>query len=188
MLEPLKQTLDKWERRHVSQSYRQFQFILNLWADIVGPQVAAHTKPVSLQDQVLRVLTTNSTWSQHLMFERQRIAVKLNAQLSVNLKDIRFQPGLLPNSANPMRDRSLPPTQADLRSHPSWVEPPPKTKPAQPVSNPQEAFERWSEHIENRARSLQPCPVCQCPTPPGEIQRWDMCSFCVAKQWQTSPS
>jgi hypothetical protein len=98
MLEPLKNALGSWEQRFASQPYRQFQIILSRWSDVVGEHVAGHSKPISLQGQVLRVSTSSSTWCQTLMFERPRIMAKLNVMLSMNLTDIRFQPGMLPLS------------------------------------------------------------------------------------------
>ncbi|NEP50291.1 MAG: DUF721 domain-containing protein, partial [Moorea sp. SIO3C2] len=33
-------------------------------------------------------------------------------------------------------------------------------------------------------QNLPLCPQCKCPTPPGELQRWDVCGLCAIKQWQ----
>jgi predicted nucleic acid-binding Zn ribbon protein len=31
---------------------------------------------------------------------------------------------------------------------------------------------------------LPRCPQCQCPTPPGELERWSVCAVCATQRWQ----
>ena len=37
--------------------------------------------------------------------------------------------------------------------------------------------------MRSRSRQLPLCPECQCPTPTGELHRWQVCSICAAKRW-----
>lgn len=184
MLDPLKNAISSWEQSHASQHYREFQLILSRWADVVGEEVASHAQPISLQGQVLRVATSSSTWSQTLMFERTRIVAKLNAMLSLNLTDMRFQPGKVDaTAAKSPEEAAMSKVQAEVRSHPSWVASSPATPPPQPPTTPKEAFDRWSKRMIQRSSALADCPRCHCPTPPGELERWTVCSFCVSHDW-----
>lgn len=184
MLDPLKNALSSWEQSHASQSYRQFQLILSRWSDVVGDEVASHTKPMSLQGSVLRVATSSSTWSQTLMFERTRIVAKLNAMLSLNLTDMRFQPGNVDvSSTKPPDEVAISKVQAEVQSHPSWIAPSSVPPLPTPPKTPQDAFNRWSKQMIQRSSALAACPRCHCPTPPGELKRWNVCSFCVSHEW-----
>jgi predicted nucleic acid-binding Zn ribbon protein len=169
---------DKWEKR------RQFRQLIHCWAEVVGVAVAAQTRPLYLQRQVLHVSTSSSVWAQNLAFERPRILEKLNAKLSYTLTDIRFSTAQwqLP------KKRSAIASESDIlwQDHPSHatIRPTPRSshapKPLPP--DPQTAFQTWASTLRDRTRSLPTCPVCQCPTPPGELQRWSICALCAAKQ------
>ena len=60
----------------------------------------------------------------------------------------------------------------------------PENSLAQLAVTPIESFERWATQVRSRSQALPLCPKCQCPTPPGELQRWQVCGVCAAKQWQ----
>jgi predicted nucleic acid-binding Zn ribbon protein len=38
--------------------------------------------------------------------------------------------------------------------------------------------------MRSRSQQLPLCPHCQCPTPAGELERWQMCSICATKHWR----
>ena len=67
-----------------------FQRLLLCWQEVVGPVVATHARPLSIQRDVLRVATSSAAWAQNLTFGRQSLLVKLNAKLPTPLVDIRF--------------------------------------------------------------------------------------------------
>lgn len=48
---------------------------------------------------------------------------------------------------------------------------------------PVETFHDWAAKIQKRAQRLPKCPRCQSPTPIGELQRWGVCSLCIAQDW-----
>jgi predicted nucleic acid-binding Zn ribbon protein len=52
------------------------------------------------------------------------------------------------------------------------------------VATPIAAFEQWATQVRSRSQTLPLCPKCDCPTPAGELQRWQVCGVCAAKQWQ----
>jgi len=157
------------------------QCVVKCWSDVVGVAVAAHTRPLSIQRNVLWVATSSAAWAQTLTFERQRILAKLNPYLPNNpLVDIRF------STAGWQRSRTTNQgTTPEKNNHPSYIVTSDTRKNSAQASaqNPRAAFQHWQEMTRSRSHGLPLCPQCQCPTPPGELQRWEVCSFCAAKKW-----
>ncbi|PPS44816.1 DciA family protein [Chroococcidiopsis sp. TS-821] len=156
--------------------------VVKCWAEVVGAAVAAHTRPLAIQRNILWVATSSAAWAQNLTFERQRILTKLNPYLPPNnlLVDIRFSTAGWQRSPNTKQEQT--PIKND---HPSYIVTAVTRKNhlhAVP-ENPRAAFQHWQETMRSRAQGLPLCPQCQCPTPPGELQRWTVCSFCAAKKW-----
>jgi predicted nucleic acid-binding Zn ribbon protein len=170
---------DNWKKR------KQYRQLLQCWDDVVGSVVAAQTHPVYIQRQVLQVATSSAAWAQNLAFERQRILAKLNARLPFALSDIRFSTAHW--TSPPPSPFSDAPESSIL-----WQDPPPRsiasTQAPVPLSrDPQAAFQRWAAAVRDRSRQLPACSLCQCPTPPQELQRWAMCALCAAKTMKRSP-
>jgi predicted nucleic acid-binding Zn ribbon protein len=165
------------------QPQRQFNQVLACWFETVGPVVAAHTRPVAIQRQVLQVATSSAAWAQNLAFERRRILAKLNSQIPTKLTDIRFSTAQWHNK--PSSSPSTEPSLAIWRDHPSRL--PDAAIQNQPFpesrQHPQETFQRWADGIKRRSQHLPLCPCCHCPTPKGELERWSICALCAAKQW-----
>ncbi|NJM71947.1 MAG: DUF721 domain-containing protein [Scytonema sp. RU_4_4] len=157
-----------------------FQRLLTCWAEVVGAAVATHTQPLSLQRDVLRVATSSAAWAQNLTFERQRLILKLNEKLSIGLRDIHFSTAQWGRPQNNPKEQQT----ISLCEHPSYVgdamnirdDMTPKAEDANA------AFQNWARTVQARSHNLPLCPLCDCPTPPGELQRWRVCSVCAAKQ------
>lgn len=150
-----------------------FQLVLKYWAEAVGSVVATHTQLLSIEKNVLWVATSSASWAQTLTFERQRILAKLNKQLPSPLTDIRF------STAQWQRPQASDADKTETwRDHPSSIAP-----ASQSVSpkcrDPQSAFEQWAKTTQERSHNLPLCPQCQSPTPPGELQRWQVCCICA---------
>lgn len=158
-----------------------FPRLLKCWAEVVGTVIAAHTQPLSIQRDVLRVATSSAAWAQNLTFERQRLLVKLNEKLPDPLVDIRF------STAGWKRPQDKPNQQKilSLREHPSYVGDQISVRGDRPSKseNANVAFENWAKAMQARSHNLPVCPQCESPTPPGEIQRWGVCSICATKQF-----
>lgn len=181
----LHQILDHLENRYQPREQQQLQQAIRCWNDVVGPVVAAQAQPVAVQRNVLRVATSSSAWAQNLVFERQRILEKMNAVLSFTLTDIRFATAQWQSSPSLPADAN---EQAQLwQQHPSRL--PGQTGPRSPgqladaMTDPTAAFQHWAKMVRSRSHNLPLCPHCQCPTPPGELKRWDACALCAAKRW-----
>lgn len=179
----LQQILGTIEHQPNWQQRQQFQHLQLRWMEAVGSVVAAQTRPIAIQRQVLHVATSSSVWAQNLMFERQRILDKLNKQLPFKIMDIRFSTARW-NDASISDELS---ETAELwERHPSRMVAPSQANRLPPVTptTPDDAFQQWAERIKARSHHLPPCPLCGCPTPKGELERWSMCSHCITKTWK----
>lgn len=166
-----------------------FPRLLKCWAEVVGTAIATHTQPLSIQRDVLRVATSSAAWAQNLTFERQRLLVKLNEKLPDPLVDIRFSTA----GWKRPQDKTNHEKTLSLREHPSYVgdetsvrrdgQSPTGSDRASKSENANVAFENWAKAMQARSHNLPICPQCQSPTPPGEIQRWGVCSICATKQF-----
>lgn len=154
------------------------QLVIKYWSGVVGAAVASHTRPLAIQRDVLRVATSSAAWAQTLTFERQRILIKLNPYLPNPLTDIRFSTAGWQRSPSNNKDTFI------KTNHPSYLTTStPRRNTQAATQNPQAAFQHWQEMTRVRSQGLPLCPQCQCPTPDGELQRWEVCSFCAAKKW-----
>jgi predicted nucleic acid-binding Zn ribbon protein len=63
-------------------------------------------------------------------------------------------------------------------------EPASVTPPTKDATDPVQVFTAWATQVRAHRQSLPTCSQCHCPTPPGELARWGLCSLCAAKQWQ----
>jgi predicted nucleic acid-binding Zn ribbon protein len=70
--------------------------VIEEWASLVGPQIAAVTEPESVtQDGVLRVRVATAPWANELSLMTPKILARLNAGRTGRVKEIRWVPGLL---------------------------------------------------------------------------------------------
>ncbi|WP_413175118.1 DUF721 domain-containing protein [Anabaena azotica] len=161
-----------------------FQRLLKCWGEIVGAAVAAQTRPLSVQRDILWVATSSAAWAQNLTFGRKAILFKLNQKLPAPLIDIRFSTAEWKRSPLPGNQ----PQMLSPQQHPSYLgindlgKIISDTEIQATAENAQTIFADWAKAMQERSHNLPICPQCQCPTPPGELQRWSVCSLCAAKQ------
>lgn len=182
----LNQVLKSLEQQYTSPEQQRLLKIRSRWVEIVGPVVAAQTRPLGIQKGVLRVATASAAWAQNLVFERQRILAKLNGALALQLLDIRFSTAQWQEGS---RSASFPGAEEQAAlwgNHPSRLTAPTHLPIApadsEPV-DPLQVFQTWKTTMRSQMQSLPLCPQCHCPTPPGELDRWQVCGLCAAKQW-----
>ena len=188
----LQQVLDQFGTITQQQRSSAFQHIVQHWPTLIGAALIPHTRPHRLDRHILQVATSNSVWAQHLQFERHHLAKKIAEQLNISLKEIHFstahwsEVSIAPTDlgsvqehriwqAHPSRMVSPPPAIASRSS--SIV--PPHVTPSQCV---RAQFEAWARMCQTQYQHWPRCPHCQSPTPPGELKRWKMCSFCMSQQ------
>lgn len=77
-------------RLGLEQRFRE-QAILNLWADVVGPEIAARTRASRIDKGVLHIRVDHGAWIQELHFIEKDLLRKLRAAApGVELQRIRF--------------------------------------------------------------------------------------------------
>jgi hypothetical protein len=64
----------------LDERLHQYQALL-IWDEVVGPQIAARTRPEKIRDGVLEVCVDQPTWMQQLQLLKPQILAKLNARL-----------------------------------------------------------------------------------------------------------
>lgn len=182
-LQRLQGVLGSLENQYRPPEETQLQQVLRHWSGVVGVAVAAQTRPITVQRDVLKVATSNAGWAQNLVFERRRILDKLNALLSTPLSDIRFS---TTQWHSPDNRQALDEVERSTlwTNHPSRIEDVPIPKAtSQNTTDPEAAFHYWTTVMQSRTEHLPLCPQCKCPSPVGEIERWSMCAVCATKQW-----
>jgi predicted nucleic acid-binding Zn ribbon protein len=66
--------------------------ILTSWVDVVGVLGARHSKPTSLQKQILKIAVDSSSWIQELNLKKRQILKKLQSCYGKDkISNIRFQ-------------------------------------------------------------------------------------------------
>jgi predicted nucleic acid-binding Zn ribbon protein len=158
-----------------------FQLLLKSWEDIVGTKVAAQTRPLSIQRDILWVATSSAAWAQNLTFGRKALLLKLNQKLPTPLSDMRFSTAEWKRTALPSNHQQT----LSPQEHPSYLGEGFSESEIKPITdnskNAKTVFEDWARTRQERSRNLPLCPQCQCPCPPGELQRWGVCSLCSPK-------
>jgi predicted nucleic acid-binding Zn ribbon protein len=212
-LQPLGHVLGGLHRQYQRRAPAEIDVVLQYWPTVVGLAVAAQTQPVQVYRGILKVATASAVWAQNLVFERQRIAEKLNQVLPFTIVEIRFSTaqwgqtpvvatfpgdsqqrslwqqhpsrlqGTLPPSFPRPAERTRSPDTPALPhpfGRPSPETAPPRRSPADAAA----AFRQWAKWVQQRDLNHLPCPHCQSPTPPGELERWGICGLCASQQWQ----
>lgn len=183
----LPQLLNSISNQESWRGRQQFQKLLACWFDVVGAAVAAQTRPVSIQRQVLQVATSSSAWAQNLAFERHRILEKLNERLGLGLTDIRFSTAHWQVEFRPSGVENASEAVILWREHPSRVTEIPRSFRQPTPRDPQIAFRNWARAVRAQSQHLPLCPACHSPTPEGELIRWSICSLCAAQQFGQRP-
>lgn len=192
-LQPLNRVLGNLKGQYRRQEAHHASQVQGCWSEVVGDVVAAQTRPYSLQRGVLKVATSSAAWAQNLVFERQRILEKLNKVLPFPVSDIRFSTAqwheIPPPTSFPGDEEQV----ALWQSHPSRLLNLSGNQQSQRQQNPDStelpldpllAFQAWANSMRSRSKDLPLCPHCHCPTPTGELARWQQCAVCAAKHWQ----
>jgi predicted nucleic acid-binding Zn ribbon protein len=93
---PLADALASYLRQSGFSKRLQQAGIIEAWAELVGPQIAAVTAPESVTpDGVLRVRVATAAWANELSLMSPRILARLNAGRQGRVKEIRWVPGPL---------------------------------------------------------------------------------------------
>jgi predicted nucleic acid-binding Zn ribbon protein len=192
-LSDLGQIIDRLQAEETWKHKRQFLQVIKYWETVVGYNVAAQTRPSGIYRQVLQVAVSSSVWSQALVFQRRSIIAKINPLLvgsAPPLVDVHFSTAkwasLPPKvaKAEVIEPAKAEPTEL-MQKHPSFVRSPQPSAntPATAPETAMEAFLRWSNAVKQSTAHLPRCPCCSCPTPLGEMRRWQMCRNCARNRF-----
>ena len=181
----LNQILDYLQIMERSPQQQQFLKLMEYWEQVLGV-MATQTKPLYIDRGVLYVATSSAALSQELSFRVPQLLDKLNHLLPKPLENIRFSAAHW-HKIHSHKSRQT--EKNDWLQHPSMIPQPQKPTLEDSTDknqSPQATFQNWAKAIDTRFQDLPLCPQCQCPTPPGEIQRWSVCAICATKQWSSS--
>ena len=90
---PLAEALTSYLKQSGFSKRLQQAGIIEQWAELVGPQIAAVTAPESVTpDGVLRVRVATAAWANELSLMTPRILARLNAGRTGRVKEIRWVP------------------------------------------------------------------------------------------------
>ena len=93
---PLKDALDGYLRTAGLKKRLQQAAIIEEWAELVGPQIAAVTAPQYVTpDGVMRVHVASAPWATELGLMTPRILARVNQGRTGRVKEIRWVPGPL---------------------------------------------------------------------------------------------
>lgn len=173
----LQSILSAIEPHYHSPERQQLRRILEHWTDLIGADLAAQAQPIAIQRNILEVATSSPVWTQTLVFKRPSILKQIRDRFAIDLSDIRF------STVQWRSQQNQPVIEGDLwQNHPSRL---PVASQAVTqlmlLNDSRTAFERWSALIQRRSQHLPLCPNCKSPTPPGELERWTVCSLCAAR-------
>lgn len=178
----LERLLEDLERQPGWEQYRLYRQTLQSWSTLVGPNLARVSRPVKLVRNVLYVATSSSVVAQDLTMKRYDLLEQIDRHLQANFVDLRFSPAKWHAhqsrflSTNQARKQAIIQDKVNknttsLNSHPDSD------------LNPQTALERLTKVIQQRCRDLPLCPSCQSATPIAELDRWQVCACCAARNW-----
>lgn len=86
----LRSALEKSPLRHGLQR----QQALECWPDVVGDEIAKHTRAVSIHEGVLRIQVESAVWAQELVLLRPQIISGFAQRLGPGeVREIRFHSG-----------------------------------------------------------------------------------------------
>ena len=186
----LKNILHQLSQQPEWEQYQQYCEVKKCWQKIINPKIAQNTKPKAISRQILWVATSSSVWAQELSLQRYSFLKKLNSQLSFALTDIRFSPAHWTelSSTTPSQTKNdITNEQKMLLSPKNRLNNAKKVENTPKIDDPKIALTRWLEKIKTRAesqtQSYSPCPQCSSFTPIAELERWQVCSHCIAKKW-----
>jgi len=175
-LQSLERLLADFQKDPRWRALRRYQEIIQAWRRAIPPEIQTETRLLRLQSNVLWIAVPSAVQAQTLTLRRYPLLTALNAYLPEEpLKDLRFSP-------LSWRDPSPPaePAPDQRRSDPDFSGP----NPVPADADLKTVFNAWTETLARRAQALPPCPQCQTPALPWELERWNCCAHCARRRWQ----
>jgi hypothetical protein len=149
----LAQVLVGWNPREGGAVREPIVLLEAGWAEIVGAEVAQHSRPEKIAAGTLTVTTRSNAWSQQLSFLSEHVLRAVAARIpAAGVTELRFRVGRLAVRRPPIAGR-----------RPSSTSRPPSTRPDSATSA--EALARFRRGVEERLRArhsagYRECAVC----------------------------
>lgn len=194
----VEQILQKLEQQPGWEKFREYRQLLKCWTNTVDLNTAKHTRPLYISRQVLWVATSSAVRAQELSFQRYSLLKRLNQQLTFKLRDLRFSSCQWHQYEARSQDRSSHTSQqslfkSDRQKTPTAVNHPLVLQELQKShgsslkhSSPADAksaVQKCLETLKQRQQFSAICPLCDAPTPQGELNRWNSCYLCTAQKF-----
>lgn len=130
-MKPLGRALASWQPQALESGDPLF-VLQKEWAEIVGEDVAAQTRPAEIVRDALVVLTRSSAWSQQLAFLSERVLRLVQERAGVPIRTLRFRVGRIRTGAVRPAHHGEPRATArrSARKPPRTVEPAPSLEAA----------------------------------------------------------
>jgi len=186
-----------------SPEQQQLDTITKVWMIAVGESIAVQTRPIRYERHSLTIAVRQGIWAQQLTAQTHQILQRLRPQLppALTIKTLRFrvapqfyrdlsQTPKLVTSQTPIPPAPHPshwPIEPLDQGAPHSLNPHPKVKPeveSETGNTLHQVVDRWRLRLDQRSPNLEICPRCHCPTPPAELDRWQMCALCATTLFQ----
>ena len=99
-MKPLGRALKAWQPQAFNPG-EPISVLQTEWAQIVGDDVAANTRPAEIVRDALVVVTRSSAWSQQLAFLSERVLRAIHERTNAPIGSLRFRVGLIRDAAVP---------------------------------------------------------------------------------------
>ena len=101
------ETLDRLTKRLGGPSAGTATAVFSRWEEVVGPDIAAHARPVSLRDGVLTLSVDHPAWATQLRYMTADLLTRLEAATTgSDVREIRLRVvGEAPGSTTPRKGR-----------------------------------------------------------------------------------
>ncbi|AGB40043.1 putative RNA-binding protein containing Zn ribbon [Halobacteroides halobius DSM 5150] len=182
MAESIKKLLDDTLNKLGLSRRLKEEKVLNLWSQLIGDKIGAHTQAKYINCGVLFVTVDNSTWAHQLLFMKKNLIQKINQKMGQQIvKEIRFQVGKLNKEAVQDFSDSDPLEDIELTSN--------ELNKLQEITNQVEDSEIRDKFFNllindqkrkkwQKINDWHPCPDCSVLISPEE----DKCYICQTKE------
>ena len=139
------------------------------WAQIVGADVAANTRPAEIAREALIVITRSSAWSQQLAFLSEEVLAAVHARPGADaITTLRFRVGRLSQAPAPPHAAGR-----TARRRPGAGKPRPAARGPEPAGTLEAALERFRHDVTAAQRAR-------------EAAGWKECARCGARTHRAS--
>ena len=183
-LNSLEQILTKLEQQPVWSQLRAYRQLLKCWHNTVNHKTAQHTRPLYVSRQVFWIATSSAARAQELSFQRYSLLKRLNQQLPVPLKDLRFTTsGWEQQTLTEAKSTSLFKISSSYKSPISSTSDQKLVTGSSPTDAAKKAAQNYLKTLTQSNSTQSNCPSCNAFTTKGELERWNLCYHCIAQQW-----